>query len=262
MRKVLTIVAAVMLTACANGFQQFYKPFADTRTMPDVELLAEGATPTIYRSEDLKRDVGIARSKGYVAVGESSLNGAIQAEANLIVQAKSVRATMVLLSSKFTDTRSITTPLFLPNNRTTYSSGTVNGAYGSANYNGSSTTYGTTVVPLTTQQQRYDQNAVFFVKSTKKIRVGVHFDSLTPELRTRYERNTGALIDMVMDGTPAFVANVLPGDLAIELNGTPVIDGRQFQKLLADASAKEGTFTLKILRNGAERLIAVQMPAP
>ena len=87
--------------------------------MPDVELLAEGATPAIYRSDDLKRDVSIARSRGYVLVGESALNGQIQSEAALIAQAKAVRATMVLLATKFTNTQTVTVPLFLPNNQTT-----------------------------------------------------------------------------------------------------------------------------------------------
>lgn len=262
MRKVLLIAAVVMLTGCANGFQQYYKAHKDADTMTDVARLADGATPVIQRSDDMKRDVGIALSKGYVIIGQSSLNGSVQSDALLITQAKTVRATLVLLSSNFTETRNITTPLFLPNNQTTYSTGRVNGAFGGANYNTSSTTYGTTVVPITTQQQRYDQNAVYFVKSTKKFRVGVFFENLTPELRTRYERNTGVRVGIVMEGTPAFAANLLPGDVVTEINGAPVVDTNLFMEQLQVASAKEGTFTLKVLRNGAERLVAVQLPAP
>ena len=258
MRKALLIAAVVILTGCANGFQQYYKahPEADTRT--DVVRLADGATPVIQRSNDMRRDVDIALSRGYVIVGQSSLNGSAQSDAMLIAQAKAVRATLVLLSSTFTESRSITTPLVLPNNQTTYSTGRV----GSANYNSSSTTYGTTVVPITTQQQRYDQNAVYFVKSTRTYRVGVMFDNLTPELRTRYERNTGALVRVVMEGTPAFTANVLVGDVVTEINGATVIDIKQFTEQLRVASATEGTFTLKILRNGAERTVTVALPAP
>ncbi|MCX7241266.1 MAG: PDZ domain-containing protein [Burkholderiales bacterium] len=262
MRRILAISVAALLTACANGFQQFYKPYADTKTMPDVELLAEGATPAIYRSADLKRDVSIARSRGYVLVGESSLNGQIQSEAALVAQAKTVRATMVLLATKFTNTQTVTVPLFLPNNQTTYSSGTVNGTYGSANYNGTSTTYGTTVVPLTSQQQRFDQDALFFVKSTRKYRVGIFYDGLSPELRARYERNTGIVIMEVMEGSPAFAANVMQGDVVLEINGTAVVDRTQFQVALTNASAKEGPLTFKILRNGTEKFVVVNLPAP
>lgn len=270
MRVIVTVLLAVMLTACANSFKQFYKPYADPLTMQDVELLPEGANPAIYKSDDLKRDVGIALSKGYVMVGEASLNGALQSEAALVSQAKAIRATMVLIVTKFTDTRTVTTPLLLPNNQTTYNAGntfgTVNNAYGRANYNGNysgtSTTYGTTVVPITTQQQRYDQNALFFVKSTRKMRVGIQYDNLTPELRTRYERNTGVLIPVVMEGSPAFVANVLPGDVVIEVNGTPIIDRLQFQQVLSKAAASEGQVNFKLLRNGSERLISMKLPAP
>jgi len=262
MRTVFLIATVALLAGCANGFQQYYKPVEDARTMADVELLADGATPTIRRTDDMRRDVGIVRSQGYEAIGQSAFNGRIQSEEQLITQAKSVRATLVLLSASFTGTQNISTPLFLPTSQTTYSTGRVNGAYGSAGYSGSSTTYGTAVVPITTQQQKYDQNAVFFVKSTKKLRVGVQFDHLTPELRSRYERNTGVVVAVVVEGTPAFAANLLPGDVVIELNGTPVVDARLFAEQMAALSAKEGVLTFKILRNSGERLIAINLPPP
>lgn len=262
MRLTWVAIIAIFLAGCANGFQQFYKPYADAKTMPDVELLAEGAIPAIFRSDDLKRDVGIAISRGYELIGESALNGEIQSEAALIAQAQSVRATLVLLNTKFTNTKTITTPLFLPNNQTTFSSGTVNGTYSSATYNGTSTTYGTSVVPITSQQQRYDQTALYFVKSKKKLRVGIFFDSLTPELRSRYERNTGVYIQNVAEGSAAFIANVLSGDVVIEVNGTPVIEKNQFQKVVADAISATGTLTFKVLRNGTEKLIPIPISAP
>ncbi len=259
MRLVTTFVTCLLLSACASGFQQFYKPYVDAKTLTDVQLLGESDRPKIFSSNDMQRDVKIAVSKGYRPIGASSFNGQIESEQAVINQAKSVGAVLVLVNSKFTESRTITTPLFLPNNQTTYNSGSVYGTYGSANYSGTSTTYGTTVVPITTQQQRYDQTAVFFVKSTKKPKFGLMVIDLPPELRTRYERNSGALIDNVAEESPAFAANLLPGDLLIEFNGTPVINAQHAHELMQAASPRDGKCVLKIIRNGTEKSIELQL---
>ena len=140
MRLITIIFVSIFLSACQNGFEQFYKPIADAGSMPDVQLLNEEDKPVIFSSNDLNRDVLIARSKGYVPIGDASFNGKLGTEQDVINQAKRVRAVLVLVTSQFAETRAITTPLFVPNNQTTYyngtTNGTVNGTYGSANYYG------------------------------------------------------------------------------------------------------------------------------
>ncbi|MFC5474643.1 PDZ domain-containing protein [Paraherbaspirillum soli] len=259
MRLVLTAIMCIVLTGCASGYQQFYKPYVDARTLTDVHLLGAGEKPQIMSSTDLQRDVKIAASKGYRPIGASSFNGQMESEQAVIKQATAVGAVLVLVSSKFTESRTITTPLFLPNNQTTYSSGSVYGAYGSANYSGSSTTYGTTVVPITRQQQRYDQTAVYFVKSTKKPRFGLLVSDLPLELRSKYERNTGAIINVVIEESPAFLANVLPGDILVEFNDTLIINAKHATDLMQSAPSKGGKCVLKVIRNGTEKSIELHL---
>ena len=259
MRLITVIVTCLVLNACASGYQQFYKPYVDAKTLPDVQLLKDGDKPEIFSSDDMQRDVKIAISRGYRPIGASSFNGQIESEQAVIHQAKSIGAILVLVNLKFTESRTITTPLFLPNNQTTYNSGSVYGTYGSANYSGTSTTYGTTVVPITSQQQRYDQTAVFFVKSTKKPKFGIMVTDLPPELRSKYERNNGALIDNVAEESPAFAANLLPGDILIELNSTTVINAKHAEELMQSASPKDGKCILKVIRNGTEKSIELQL---
>ncbi len=258
MRLLTALVACVVLTACASGYQRFYKPEVDARTLPDVQLLGEGERPKIFSSNDLQRDVKIAMSKGYRSIGVSSFNGQIESEQAVVNQAKAVGAVLVLVNSTFTESRTISTPLFLPNNQTTYSSGSVSGPYGSANYSGTSTTYGTRVVPIT-QQQRYDQAAVFFVKSTRKMKFGLFTVDLPPELRSKYERNTGALIEIVAEESPAFAANILPGDILVELNGTSVLSAKHASELMRSAAPQDGRCILKIIRNGTEKTVELQL---
>jgi serine protease Do len=260
MRLIITIIVpCLVLTACANGYRQFYKPYVDAKTLPDVQLLAEGEKPKIFSSNDMQREIKVAISKGYRPIGSSAFNGRIEPEQAVINQAKSVGAVLVLVNSKLTESRTITTPLLLPNNQTTYNSGFVHGVYGSSDYSGTSTTYATTVVPITSQQQLYDQTAVYFVKSTKKQKFGLMLTDLPPELRSKYEQNTGALIDNVAEDSPAFAANVMPGDILIELNGTPIINAKHASDLMPSASPKDGKCVLKVIRNGKEKSIGLQL---
>lgn len=90
MRQIATVFACFILAACASGYQQFYKPYIDARTLPDVQLLGNGEAPKIFSSNDMKRDVKIAVSKGYRSIGASSFNGQIESEQAVVNQAKSV----------------------------------------------------------------------------------------------------------------------------------------------------------------------------
>lgn len=259
MKKLVPVLVALLLAACASGHQKFYKPYVDISTLQDVRLLSKDERPEVFRSSDMRRDILIARSRGYVPVGQSSFNGEMESEDAVVAQARRLGAVLALVESSFTGTQSVTTPLFLPNTQTTYSSGTVTGLYGSANYSGTSTTYGSTVVPITTQQQRHDQTAVYFVKMTKKLRFGLSVLELTPEIRAKLERNSGALVEVVVEGTPAFVGNILPGDVLVELNETPITNAKHALEVMRLASPPNGKCTVKVMRNGVEKIITLQL---
>lgn len=271
--RVIIVLCVFVLSGCQNGFSTFYHPNFDAKSPPpalvgDIKILDQNETPLIYSSNELPRDVKIARSKHWLVVGYSNFNGPSGSQDQVIRQAKSIGAGMVLVSSQFTENRTITTPLFVPNNQTTYYSGTTNGQiYGSngnsANYNsnttGSATTYGTTVVPLTTVQSRYDQTAVFFVRLVKKLKFGIATADLTQEQRLKYERNTGALVDIVFEDTPAFKANMLPGDIVIEVDHKVIENPAAFNPAVNESHPVNGKIPVKILRNGVEKTINVEL---
>ena len=258
MKYLVLVLMCFLLTSCANGYVKFYHPFVDPHTLTDVEMLKSGETPKVFASDDLKRDQHSLASKGYITIGASSFNGKYVGEQDAIDQATSLGALLVLIKSKYTGTNTSTIPLFIPDNQTTYTSGTVYGSRGgSASYSGSSTTYGTTVVPITTSQRRYDQAALYFVKSTKKQKFGLMVKDMTQEQRVKLERNTGVYIDNVREDTPVFYANVLPGDFLIEINGTSINNSKHAIDIMKDCSAPKAN--LKIIRNGVEKQIEVQL---
>lgn len=259
MRLFVPTLLLISLTACASGHQQFYKSYEDANTLSEVITLAPGEIPKVVITNDLDRDVNMTRSKGYIVIGVSTFNGDLESEDSIIQQARNVGALLVLVNSEFTETRRSTTPLVVPNNQTTYSSGSVYGAYGSASYSGSNTTYGSTVVPITTHQQRYDQTAVYFVRSTRKLKFGLHSIDLPQDLRASLERNTGVLIDIVFEDTPAFSANILPGDVLVEIDGTAILNAKHASEVMRSASPSNGECVLKLIRNGQGRTVVLKL---
>lgn len=164
MKNILVAVAATFLLAsCINSYQQNYRQFVDTQTAPNLQLLAEGATPLVTKSNNVRQDVAAAKSNGYIVVGESSFNDELQSLDNLIAQAKTVKATMVIYSSKYTDTQLITSNRYVPRDTTTYTSG----KFGDKKYEETSTTSGLVAIPQITEVRNFEQQAVFLVRPRK-----------------------------------------------------------------------------------------------
>lgn len=258
MRAMLTLLAALTLAGCVSGYQQFYKPYVDAKNLEDAELLKPDEEPKVYGTNDFDQDIRLLRSRMYVPIGYSSFNGGYEGQSNVKAQARRISATLALVNAKYTNTQTTTTPLLLPNSSTTYHSGSVygGGTYGA--YSGTSTTYGSTVVPITSHQRRYDQTAVFFVKSTKKLKFGVFLNNLSNEQRRALERNTGAIIEVVVEESPAFYSNVLPGDVLIRVNDSNVRDAKHAIELMQEVAPSANSAVFTIIRNGKEQTITIE----
>lgn len=259
MRTLFVLSVLLVMTGCvASGYQKFYKPFVDARTLSDVELLKPNEKPKIYGTNNFDRDIRALRSKQYIPIGYSSFNGEYENKSSVEAEARRIGATVVLVNSKYTDTQTTTAPLFFPNSSTTFHSGTVYGGGAYGGYSGTSTTYGNTVVPITAQHRRYDQSAMFFVKETKKLRFGIFVSNLSDDQRRELERNTGAIIDIVVEGSPAFYSNVIPGDILIKINDSNVRDANDALELMQKVSPSENSAVFTIIRNGKVQSIAIK----
>ncbi len=102
--------------------------------------------------------------------------------------------------------------------------------------------------------------ATYYVRF--KLLFGATFRNLTADERESLQLQGGVQIGSVVGGTPASQANLMSGDYVIAINGTAVVDRRQFQQMLSDAAGKP--VTLKVIRNQqrTDRLVRLgSMPA-
>lgn len=254
MKKIVVILIALFMTGCINNYQRFYKPTADPKLFKNVQWLRPGEEPKIFYSNNLEGDYKSLLSKGYLRVGWSSFNGGYQMEEMVKEQARSVGATLILLQVKYTDTQTSTSHMFLPNTQTKYYSGSI----GRRKFSGTTETHGTTVVPYTSQQRRYDQKAHYFVKSTRRGTFGVFGRDLTDKIRQELERNTGVYIYAVVEDSPAFISNILTGDIVLEIDGKLIRNMKHMKEISTSFDKSKDVSVWKIVRKGKEREIKIK----
>lgn len=230
MRRSLCAAALCLAIAgCANPAAQFYQGLTDVKSHPRYDSSEAGVR--IFVSDDLGRDERELFRRGYARFGQSFFNANSEAvtEAQVREQAATLGAHIVLVSSKHSHTVTGATSLYLPTNSRSYSTGIASALTpaGTVSVLGSSmtTTRGSQVVMVPYSVTRSDFGIVFFAK--QKQRVGILLAPIDDETRRRLVTNAGIRVEAVADGSPAFIANVLPGDILLSISGEPIssLDG-------------------------------------
>lgn len=236
MRYVFCVVIALALVGCANGYRDFYKDAgADTY---QLDLLQAGQLPELVQSRVLNNDMPRYLAKNFQIIGVSSFNGKMHSDKDLIEQAKSVGATVVIYGSQFVTTQLISSPLVLPN--------------GLGGYN---------MTSISNQQMRYDQSAVFLAKSRKKPRVGLLVDELTPAQRKSLGTNMGVRIALVHDDSPAYYANMFMGDVVVNIDGVVIAGYADFSRIMGSLPVGSTDIKLGVLRDGKSLDVVINLPA-
>ncbi|MFG6440452.1 PDZ domain-containing protein [Roseateles sp. LKC17W] len=71
------------------------------------------------------------------------------------------------------------------------------------------------------------------------------------------QSNKGVVVRTVVEGTPAYLADVLPDDIIIAVDGNAVLGQAELSRLLTERAGREVTLT--VYRNGTQRPIAVKL---
>jgi hypothetical protein len=247
---------ALMLAGCTSGYKQFYQQAqgATPEVVASRRASPPPAVPIVERSQpgDGQTILDAYGKRGYVMIGQSMFNsGRRESDDAAVRQAQDVGADLVLiLNPRYTGSVTSSVPITTPTTSTSYSTGSAT-AYGAggavtAYGSGTTTTYGSTTnyVPMTVH--RSDYGAVFFVK--QRFGLGVYMRDLNDSERQELQSNKGAAVRLVVDGTPAFDADLLIGDVITAIDGVSVSNAKAFSDLLLERRGR--LVSISVIRRG------------
>ncbi len=264
-RAAIFATSVALLAGCATGYKTFYQPVsgATPERIAATRIGPPPAMPAVDKvaSTDIEAVADHYTKRGYGFIGYSSFNsGEAESDDAAVKQGADVKADLVvILNPRFTGSVTTAMPITVPTTTTSYSSGTAT-AYGprgpvTAYGSGTTTTYGTstTIVPVTVN--RMDYGAAYFVK--RKWAFGLEPRELTDQERQSLQSNRGVAVRLIVDGTPAFDADILVGDLLTEIDGVPVTGVASLGPLLQERDGNRISVTL--VRNGTRLVKGVQL---
>jgi hypothetical protein len=270
MKKQWLFVIVMLSIGCARPYAQYYHD--NIRGMDTSFLIFTTEEPKLFNGTDPKEDSLKMVEEGYALLGYSSFTGQKFNENQAIDKAKELKASVVVVYSKFFDTKSGIRPVVIPDIKTSTSSGKATAygsAFGSGGYasgsataygTGTTTTYGTQTIYQPYSIDRFEQGATYWAKTKGSISGIVPID-LPPELRQKIGSNKGVLIVAVIKQSPAFSADILRGDIIKKINNVEIIDLKVFMVTMFQSANKKVTITL--LRDGKEIVKEVKLnPAP
>ncbi|HRX78448.1 MAG TPA: PEGA domain-containing protein [Pirellulaceae bacterium] len=226
---------------------------------------------TLYVSDDLDADSFRLQNDGYLLVGYLGASASI-VPIDMIKQKSDLLGGEIILvrssdagvqtemrAVKSTVSGGVSTTF---GNRSTYANVNVYGSgsagygsaygHGSANTRSSSVTFtparsATAWVPYETRQ--YATQATFW-RARKSNPAGLALDSLPPPLRATLQRNSGAFVASIEEGSRAFLSDVLVGDVVVEAAGQPVRQPSDFDDIINGHSSSTA-ISVVVLRDGS-----------
>lgn len=249
--RILLAASLLLLSACAsNPYSTFYNGTDNAHQLRAYVPSSEQIR--ILQSNDIDRDTKQLMVKGYVPIGQSLFNSGDQQinENQVYEQAVKIGAQVVITASKYTNTVSGSAPVTVPNVTQTYSSGTAT-AYGSSGTvnaygTGNTTTYGSNTIYVPYSIRRSDFIAVYFVKTRSVI--GAYVEPLDDDAKKMLQSNAGVRVTIVIEDSPAFNANIIPGDILTAIDGNPIKSVSNYQDMIQNLPSTTAHFT--VYRNG------------
>lgn len=243
----LPLFFTLFLTACASGYKTFYKQAqgVTAETVAALRVATPPATPIVEYAQpgDSMSILSAYAKRGYIMIGNSTFTtGYPESEDSAVRQAQDVGADLVLiLNPRFAGsmTSSIQhTTLTKPPSK------------------GSRTDIGDIIitnVPVTIPLSDY--GAVYFVR--QRFQLGVFCRDLNDAERRQLQTNRGAVVRLVVDGSPAFKADLQIGDVVTAVDGVEVANAQTFKEFIRERGGKQ--VALSIVRRGQRLAMTVQL---
>ena len=226
----LVFLLCSLITGCST-LSDFYSEWIPSENIPAESRLQEGEEPRIYYSTDIYSDAYFLQSNYNWIIGNAAYNGpseeSIQAE--IADMCKKNGAKIAVYTSEYTGTRS-----------------------GITGYGDYISTYSI---------DRYDYNIFFFVPMTIDetlyfARIGLSCRDMDAAERLAVRQNTGAYVHLVYADSPAYYANLFPGDVIVRINGEEVLDSDSFYALISSITS-ETPLEITYIRDGQENTVTI-----
>jgi hypothetical protein len=248
-----------------DGFNQFYQDVAgaDIARLPPYS-----GTTKISMESNPAGDLKELYRSGYTLIGASVFQGPAQADGALERQAKKVGADEVLFSCADLQGGQAAVPWLQSNPGQTYTttgSGTVHADAAGGGYVYGTGNYGTATIAMPGKisaqvipgaVHRYQYQARFFRRMPPTI-LGLFAQPLPDEMRPQLGRNTGVLVWVVKNGSPAAAANILEGDVISKVNGQDVLSVPDFVDKFTKLVGQK--VEVEIWRDGQFKTVSVQL---
>lgn len=239
--------------AQANNWEKYFTRLPGTEsaiasTVPPERISSQGS---------LDADMGAMWKRGYGPIGYTSFSSPNGKTKDAERLAKKLKARYYIALTELTSSYTASIPLTLPSNTSSTTTGNFStmgtGGYNTGTFSGTTTTYGsrTTYIPMTVN--RVQKFGLYFAEAPK-VGTGIFPRDLTPDEIAKYETQRGFGIRFVREGSPAYEANLLPGDVVLKVNGLPA-DLSNWK-----AAANTGRMVVHLARNGEPREVVVHVP--
>lgn len=241
-----------------------------------IEGLSERTQPSmrpaaLYVSDDLDSDSFMLELNGHLLVGYVGATAAIVPLETIREKSDELNGAVILVKSSDagaqTEMRAVTSTIS-GGLSTTFSSRSVRAqasafghgssdygslsAFGSSNSSDTAVTFipsraATSWVPYSTRQ--YSTQATIWRK--RKVNgVGLALDVIPPSIRAELQRNTGAFVAAVEEGSSAFLSDVLVGDVVVEAAQQVVRQPSDLDLMIDEAMASARSMPIVVLRHG------------
>lgn len=258
-KQIITLLIASYAMALTSGCAKNYcAKFYQSTNPNEAQLESYSKNTRIVRTLDIVNDHKGFIKQGYVTIGRSTFwqDGNIP-EKYLIAQGKKVGADVVLFQEDHTGSylQSGTTYDYMPE-QTINTQGTATvtglGAYGNRTANVDYSSQSTAPAKMQARTtintvHRFTCDTVFMRKGKAPIH-GLVLAELTSAQKREIESNNGASVLFTVNSSPAYDADIIDGDVILDINDNKVKSAKFASSLLSELAGSE--VTIKVWRGG------------
>lgn len=250
---IAVILSGLILAGCSSPYTTIYELVATPEEMNDASLLPDGTKPVITYTDDLDFDLREAFSKNFFVIGQTDFLDNQQKGTFdgmfIPMQAKKVRALMALVEARYLFAKQYATPSDIPEYPKTPE--LTKGTLISKN----------DIEKYSVAKEWYSHHVSYLgmLKSGWTNYYGLVMNDLTPEQKQAVGRNYGVEVYVMMYKSPAYYADLFYGDIILKINNKNVTSVDQAIAMLEKLGPKTKSFTVRILRDGKEKNMKVDL---